>query len=39
VSGGFPTLDPTASLVAVVAWLVGALVVASLITERAEISG
>lgn len=34
-----PTLDPNVALIVVVAWLVGALVVASLITERAEIGG
>jgi hypothetical protein len=32
-------LDPTTALVVVVAWLVGALAVASLWTERAEIAG
>ena len=34
-----PTLEPNVALLVVVAWLLGALVVASLITERAEIGG
>jgi len=33
------TLDPNTALVVVAAWLVGALVVAALVTERAEIGG
>ena len=36
---GPPGLDPNAALVVVLAWLVGALVVTALFTERAEISG
>ena len=36
---GAPTLDPNAALIAVIAWMIGALVVASLFTERAEIGG
>ena len=38
--GGLATrLDPNTALLVVIAWLVGSLVVASLFTERAEISG
>jgi len=33
------SLDPNTALVVVVAWLVGALIVSSLVTERAEIGG
>ncbi|HEY7524195.1 MAG TPA: hypothetical protein VH720_11155 [Candidatus Limnocylindrales bacterium] len=34
-----PTLDPNTALLVVVAWLIAALVVAALVTERAEIGG
>ena len=34
-----PTLEPNIALLVVVAWLVGALIVAALFTERAEIAG
>lgn len=37
--GAVARLEPNAALFVVVAWLVGALVVATLFTERAEISG
>ncbi|HVA84892.1 MAG TPA: hypothetical protein VNF73_01105 [Candidatus Saccharimonadales bacterium] len=36
---GFSPLDPTSALVVVVAWLIGALIVAAAFTERAEIGG
>ena len=38
-NGGFARLDPNAALIVVIAWLIGALVVTALFTERAEISG
>ena len=38
-AAGVDQLDPIPALLVVVAWLVGSLVVASLFTERAEISG
>ena len=37
--GAAAQLDPNAALVVVLAWLVGALLVSALFTERAEISG
>lgn len=37
--GAFTQLDPNQALLVVIAWLVGSLLVASLFTERAEISG
>jgi hypothetical protein len=39
ISQGPAALDPNTALLVVIAWLVGALVVAALFTERAEISG
>jgi ABC-type transport system involved in multi-copper enzyme maturation permease subunit len=36
---GLSTLDPNTALLVVIAWLIGALVVTSLFTERAEITG
>jgi uncharacterized membrane protein YidH (DUF202 family) len=38
-NGGFARLDPNTALIVVIAWLVAALVVTALFTERAEISG
>lgn len=37
--GGLSRLDPDTALLVVIAWLVGALAVAAIFTERAEISG
>jgi uncharacterized membrane protein YidH (DUF202 family) len=37
--GGFARLDPNTAVIVVVAWLIAALVVTALFTERAEISG
>jgi hypothetical protein len=34
-----PRLEPNVALVVVAAWLIGALVVSAVFTERAEISG
>ena len=36
---GGPALEPTTALLVIGAWLIGSLVVATLFTERAEISG
>ena len=38
-SGGVARLEPNTALIVVLAWLVGALVVTALFTERAEITG
>jgi len=38
-AAAFARLDPNAALAVVLAWLVGALIVSALFTERAEISG
>lgn len=37
--GQLPALEPNIALLVVAAWLVGALMVAALFTERAEIAG
>ena len=39
LGGSISRLEPNAALLVVVAWLLGALVVAAVFTERSEISG